>query len=163
MSPNRDPGKLEMKESIDILRKLINMLVGLTFVVTFLFVATLFINGNPEWVASFSEQSNDEKTVAANALEIVGGVHVPTGLLDGPGLSLVIRNCTGCHSAKLITQNSASASGWRGTIQWMQQTQGLWDLGENEDVIVRYLATFYAPTDDGRRRNLDEPEWYVLD
>lgn len=152
-----------MKEPIDLLGRLFNLIIGLTLVVAFLFVGVLFLNGNPEWVASFNKQSGEPVHQVVIALEIEEGMHVPTGLLDGPGLDMVIRNCTGCHSAKLITQNRATASGWRGTIEWMQETQGLWDLGVNEDTIVSYLATFYAPSSEGRRRNLAEPEWYMLE
>ncbi|MDW3194926.1 MAG: hypothetical protein R8G66_21315 [Cytophagales bacterium] len=153
-----------MKELINLLVKLFNLIVGLTFLVAFLFVGVLFLNGNPEWVASWSDATEEEVSLTMiKSSEIVDGVHTPTGLLDGPGLDMVIRNCTGCHSAKLITQNKATASGWRGTIQWMQETQGLWQLGENEEIIVWYLAEFYAPVDEGRRRNLPTPEWYELD
>lgn len=151
-----------MKEPIELLSKLFNMIIALTLLVTCLFLSVLFVNGNPEWIASMNKPEELSSKQVVNALEIIDGVHVPTGLLDGPGLDMVIRNCTGCHSAKLITQNKATASGWRGTIQWMQETQGLWDLGSNEDTIVNYLATFYAPVDEGRRRNLTEPEWYEL-
>lgn len=151
-----------MKEPIELLAKLFNMIIALTLLVAFLFLSVLFVNGNPEWMASLSEPREAQTTQVVKALEIVDGIHVPTGLLDGPGLDLVIRNCTGCHSAKLIIQNKATANGWRGTIQWMQETQGLWDLGVNEDTIVHYLATFYAPVDEGRRRNLSEPDWYEL-
>lgn len=151
-----------MNEPIELLRKLINLLIALTFVVAFLFLGILFIQGNPGWIESMSAPTDEEKTTLTENLEIAEGIHVPTGLLDGPGLKLVIRNCTGCHSAKLITQNKATASGWRGTIEWMQETQGLWDLGEQQEPIINYLATFYAPEAEGRRKNLKEPEWYVL-
>ena len=45
----------------------------------------------------------------------------------------------------------------------MQETQKLWDLGENEDIILDYLAEHYAPEDIGRRKNLENIEWYELD
>ena len=45
----------------------------------------------------------------------------------------------------------------------MQETQNLWDLGKNEDIIVKYLATYYAPEKKGRRQNLTNIEWYVLE
>lgn len=152
-----------MKDPINLLGQLFNLIIGLTLLVAFLFVGVLFLDANPDWVASLDSTSGEETSGVINKLEIVEGVHEPTGLLDGPGLDMVIRNCTGCHSAKLVTQNKATANGWRGTIQWMQETQGLWDLGENEEVIVNYLTTYYAPEEEGRRKNLQEPEWYVLD
>ena len=151
-----------MKELIDLLARLFNLIIGLTFLVAFLLVSLLFIRANPEWL-TFLNEPPEPQTVEKATVEIVDGIHEPTGLLDGPGLDMVIRHCTGCHSAKLITQNRATANGWRGTIQWMQETQGLWDLAENEVLIINYLATYYAPEEEGRRRNLPEPEWYVLE
>jgi hypothetical protein len=44
----------------------------------------------------------------------------------------------------------------------MQQTQGLWDLGDNEKPILDYLAKNYAPEDAGRRKQLTNVEWYIL-
>lgn len=97
-----------------------------------------------------------------NPNRIENGIHVRTGFVDGEGLNLVIANCTNCHSAKLVTQNRMSRERWEATIDWMQKTQNLWDLGENEEAIVNYLATHYAPTSVGRRQNLKNIEWYDL-
>lgn len=96
--------------------------------------------------------------------KIENGIHVQTGLAYAPGFDLVKANCTVCHSAKLVTQNRATKEGWEQMIQWMQATQGLWDLGENKDRIIDYLATNYAPEEKGRRENLNmkELEWYIL-
>ena len=51
---------------------------------------------------------------------------------------------------------------WLATIRWMQETQNLWDLGENETAIVNYLAKNYAPNKVGRRQNLTNIDWYEL-
>lgn len=92
------------------------------------------------------------------------GVNAESGLALGAGFKLVKQNCTVCHSAKLITQNRATRAGWATMIDWMQAKQGLWDLGENEPAILDYLATYYGvPENAGRRPNLEEIEWYVLD
>ena len=97
-------------------------------------------------------------------LEIIEGVHVETGLADDPNLPIIIANCTGCHSAKLITQNRATREGWKNMIVWMQATQKLWDLGENEEVILDYLESNYAPQQSASRRQiLTDIEWYQLD
>lgn len=94
---------------------------------------------------------------------IENGVHLRTGFVEGEGLQLVINNCTTCHSAKLVTQNRMSKEQWEATIRWMQETQNLWDLGKNEEKILNYLATHYAPTNKGRRQNLANLEWYALE
>ena len=104
-------------------------------------------------------QLNPEEEIS----EIVDDIHVATGLKAGTGLELVITNCTGCHSARLVTQNRMDRQTWATTIKWMQQTQGLWDLGDNTDVILDYLAENYAPTKKGRRAQLTDIEWYELD
>lgn len=97
--------------------------------------------------------------------EIVNGIHVPTGLIYDEGFEIVRATCTACHSAKLVTQNRATKEGWTQMIRWMQETQGLWDLGANEGPIVSYLAKNYAPEEIGRRANLEVAaiEWYILE
>lgn len=96
---------------------------------------------------------------------IENGIHVQTGLVYAPGFELVKANCTVCHSSKLITQNRATKEGWEQMIDWMQETQGLWDLGNKKEKIVTYLAKNYAPESKGRRENinLSEVEWYILE
>lgn len=96
---------------------------------------------------------------------IENGIHIRTGLHADPNLKIVVSACTSCHSAKLITQNRATRDGWESMIRWMQATQGLADLGVSEPRILDYLATYYAPIDTGRRKNLDVDaiEWYVLE
>tara|TARA_R110002051_G_scaffold262306_2_gene322224 strand:+ start:11274 stop:11756 length:483 start_codon:yes stop_codon:yes gene_type:complete len=95
--------------------------------------------------------------------KIENGIHVRTGFVDGEGLMLVVQNCTNCHSAKLVTQNRMSKEKWLATIRWMQKTQNLWDLGTNEEPILNYLSTYYAPNQIGRRENLKDIEWYELE
>lgn len=95
--------------------------------------------------------------------KIENGIHIRTGFVEGEGLMLVVNNCTNCHSAKLVTQNRMSKERWTATIRWMQETQNLWDLGGNEEPIINYLATHYAPTQKGRRQNLANIEWYELE
>lgn len=106
---------------------------------------------------------NNPSTQLLDNLEIVNGIHKQTGLIEGDGLELVIQNCTPCHSSKLITQNHMSKERWVSTIKWMQETQNLWDLGENEAIIVNYLATYYPPKKKGRRVQLTNIEWYELE
>ena len=93
------------------------------------------------------------------------GIHVQTGLVYEDGFEEVRAICTSCHSAKLVTQNRATRDGWKEMIRWMQETQGLWELGPAEPKILDYLAKYYAPEAAGRLSNLDiaEIEWYILD
>jgi len=85
-----------------------------------------------------------------------------TGLVLAPGFTTVKENCLRCHSPKLITTKRATREGWLTTIRWMQQTQGLGDLGSAEPVILDYLTNHYARTQTGRRPALQVAEWYKL-
>lgn len=93
---------------------------------------------------------------------VTNGIHVRTGLVAADGFMTVVNNCTNCHSAKLIVQNRMNEERWKATIKWMQETQNLWELGENEQIIVDYLVTNYPPQQKGRRQNLENIEWYAL-
>lgn len=115
---------------------------------------------------SLSENKNEPlKKIAPSALEkqIKDGIHQPTGLIADDNLMLIIANCTGCHSAKLITQNQATREGWESIIRWMQKNQNLHDLGDNERAILDYLAEHYAPKAKGRRPPLENVDWYKLE
>ncbi|WP_299051265.1 monoheme cytochrome C [uncultured Polaribacter sp.] len=116
---------------------------------------------------TFSIFKKDPSIVAYSNVEdedkIENGKHVRTGLVDAEGLMTVVNNCTNCHSAKLVTQNRMNAERWNATIKWMQETQGLWDLGDNQKIIVNYLVTNYPIQDIGRRANLTNIEWYELE
>lgn len=115
----------------------------------------------------FSNQEPEETIVAVPQEDdydkIENGIHVRTGLIEAPGLMETVTNCTNCHSSKLVTQNRMSAERWKATIRWMQETQNLWDLGKNEDIIINYLVENYPQKASGRREILSEIEWYVLE
>ncbi|MCG2461996.1 monoheme cytochrome C [Flavobacteriaceae bacterium F89] len=85
-----------------------------------------------------------------------------TGFIVDTGMSETIQNCTPCHSAKMVTQNRMTRDGWLASIRWMQETQNLWPLGDNEPIILDYLAKNYAPANKGRREPLTNIEWYKL-
>jgi PDZ domain-containing secreted protein len=120
-------------------------------------LVVLFLSQKP------GEEPLPDKIVEVSGFqEIVDGKHVATGLIADEGLNLVIAHCTGCHSAKLVTQNRFNKEGWTRVIRWMQETQNLWDLGESEEAIVEYLSKHYAPEFAGRRMPLTEMEWYEL-
>ena len=103
-----------------------------------------------------------EETKLSDPNRIVDGIHVRTGLMEADGLQEVINNCTSCHSSKLIIQNRMNREQWYATIRWMQETQGLWDLGDDQEVIVDYLIQNYPPFKKGRRQALSNIEWYMI-
>ena len=91
---------------------------------------------------------------------VVDGIEVESGLIYDKGYLLVKQNCANCHSLELVTQNNASRAGWEENIRWMQETQGLWDLGTSEGPILDYLSKNYGPKESSRRANLKNIEWY---
>ncbi|KPM46800.1 hypothetical protein AFM12_17885 [Jiulongibacter sediminis] len=87
-----------------------------------------------------------------------------SGLMLDQNLMLVKSQCTACHSAKLITMNRFTRTGWKEKIVWMQKTQNLWDLGESEPAVLDYLEKYYSPEPQAsRRKNLEDIEWYKLE
>ncbi|MBD0851769.1 monoheme cytochrome C [Maribacter arenosus] len=144
--------------------RLLLSLFGLFAVMVF---TLLFIMYNPDLFKKADLNVGEEKQYVAVTDEedfdkIENGIHLRTGLVDAEGLMTVVNNCTNCHSAKLVTQNRMNKERWVSTIRWMQETQNLWDLGPNEEVIVNYLVTNYPPSKKGRREILKDIEWYVL-
>ena len=106
-------------------------------------------------------------TSLPTALVVTDSVkHDPTtGLVVDERLTLVVAQCTACHSSKLILQNRFTRDGWKEKIRWMQRTQKLWDLGETEPVVLDYLVKYYGPEQkafDGRRKPMPAVQWYKL-
>ena len=62
------------------------------------------------------------------------------GLPAGDGVDLVMENCTACHSIEIIRENHMSLKAWDKTITWMQEKQGLWELGKDRKIILDYLS-----------------------
>ncbi|NQX77736.1 monoheme cytochrome C [Gilvibacter sp.] len=127
------------------------MVIGL--VMAYVNDPSIFDSKDDSWVAVPEEDPD----------LIVDGIHQRTGLIEAEGLMAVVSNCTSCHSAKLITQNRMNAERWNTTIAWMQETQNLWDLGDQQEVIVNYLVTNYPPKAKGRRMALTDIQWYELE
>jgi len=108
---------------------------------------------------------NSNKDVSIDQIEKMAAQNdalIVDGLVKNKGYDIVKANCTACHSSKLVTQNRATREGWKSMIRWMQETQNLWELGDNEDIILDYLTKNYAPIYKGRRQNLANVEWYEL-
>jgi hypothetical protein len=124
----------------------------------------IYYVNNPD---AFNFSKTSDKLVTApiedDSDRIENGIHVRTGLVEADGLMTVVNNCTNCHSAKLVTQNRMNSESWNTTIKWMQETQNLWDLGGNQEIIVNYLVTNYPPKAKGRRMVLTDIDWYELE
>jgi len=116
---------------------------------------------HPEWF--LTKMKTGEILDTSRVSEFKNGSHLTTGFAEDENLQLVIGNCTSCHSAKLVTQNRATRDGWKSMIEWMQETQGLWELGDNEPLILDYLAKHYGPKKQGRRAPLNDIDWYDLE
>ena len=129
------------------------LIVICAFVLIMAIIGVYFVDKDGEMYQEVAEEDPDR---------IENGIHLRTGLIAADGLMETVNNCTNCHSAKLLTQNRLSKEGWVSAIRWMQETQNLWDLGENEKIIVNYLTTNYPPEIKGRRGNLGEINWYEL-
>jgi CxxC motif-containing protein (DUF1111 family) len=94
----------------------------------------------------------------------IAGENAQTALASGEGMELVQANCGACHSLALVTQNRMSRERWISTIRWMQDKQGLWDLGESEARIVDYLQQYYGVTEPRwRRKPLNLPDLEELE
>lgn len=148
-------------------KQVYRMLVVVWCIVLLGAVFAVYVLVDPS-LSAFKDKSETELSVVRDEVteddwdKVENGIHLRTGFVEGEGLLAVVNNCTSCHSAKLVTQNRMSKERWVATIRWMQETQNLWDLGENEEVIVNYLAKNYAPTNVGRRENLQTTAWYDL-
>jgi len=119
-------------------------------------IGSIYFFGEPKTELVEVEANTDDP----NRLE--NGIHVRTGFIEAPGMQETVNNCTSCHSAQLVIQNRMDADRWKSTIDWMQKTQNLWDLGDNEDIIVNYLVNNYPVIEKGRRAALEDVEWYEL-
>ncbi|MCI4669250.1 MAG: monoheme cytochrome C [Bacteroidia bacterium] len=144
--------------------KLLNLTMlamGITFLGLLAGFMIIFILQNPD----FGKADPDElaKTEESQEDLIVDGKDQATGFVAEGDYLLVKTTCTACHSSKLVLQNRATREGWKEMIVWMQETQKLWDLGENEDKILDYLAKYQGPVKKGRRSPLEVEEWYVIE
>lgn len=145
------------KDFLKIFGRLFKVVVSAMVVLVVALVTAWFTYEYPGWYKSTKEP--EPQTKATNETP-----PVDEGLfVEGDHRLLVIANCTGCHSGKLVTQNRATREGWRNMIRWMQETQNLKDLGQDEEKILDYLSKNYAPTTQGRRQNLVVDEWYELE
>ncbi|UCS93648.1 hypothetical protein KZP23_00995 [Echinicola marina] len=148
------------KELINALKRLLSWLLGISIFLVVFMVGLLIINQNPAMMISEEKEDKPEPLIHSDLVK--DGIHVATGLVAKEGYETVIANCTNCHAADLVIQNRGDRAHWESLIKWMQATQGLWDLGKNEEIIVSYLSENYSAEQKGRRANLSGIEWYEL-
>lgn len=152
--------------SLDMSRLLHLLMVSMVVLVMVLAGVIAGFTTYSEYLAHYFIPESDKPANPVLAEElpaIVDGVDTESGLIAEGDWEIVRANCTSCHTASIITQNKQTRDGWEHLIHWMQETQGLWDLGKNEPLILDYLATYYAPEETGRRKQLQDIEWYILD
>jgi hypothetical protein len=91
-------------------------------------------------------------TASSVAAEQTRGIDPTTGLVVTAGWELASAHCGACHSHRLVTAQRGDAEFWLRTIRWMQKTQNLWQIPDDqEQVLISYLAENYNETDWGRR------------
>jgi cytochrome c5 len=92
--------------------------------------------------------AEDANLKDSNTKEVIAKKTYPvdpeSGLIMAPGWEVVNYQCNACHTSMIIPQNSGTKAVWRETIQWMIDTQGLWDLSETWDPVLDYLSTHYG-------------------
>lgn len=150
----KEPLHRQIKSLSKILFAFVFALIAMTGVMVYL------LNHQDILTVSVDYESLSEEEIKSVTLD--EETILQSGFINDEGVSLVIQNCTQCHSSKLVTQNRMSKEGWESTIAWMQETQNLWGLGTRKDPIVHYLAKNYGPESKGRRQNLTNIEWYKL-
>lgn len=147
--------------------ELVRRLNTLTYIATFFIVLSLLMLTMPETMEEFfAVETPVVDTIPSDVVSdtlVIDGIHVATGLIAADGYEIVSARCIRCHKAATITQNRMDRDGWEEAIRWMQDTQGLEDLGDHEVIILDYLAKHYAPEKKGRRPNLENIEWYDLE
>lgn len=164
--------KLDPKDRVVVLIAKMHFKLGLTLlffglllVINQFWPDTIFSEYKSENISTSPAIQSSEYVyipIAFDPADVKDGIHIPTGMIADTGCAEVIQNCGACHSLELVKQNKATKEGWKEKIVWMQQTQKLWDLGLQEEVILNYLAKNYGPQNTGRRKNLENIEWYKL-
>ena len=79
-------------------------------------------------------------------------------LPEGKGQSLVIQNCTACHSPYLLRQQRLDQKQWLTIIQKMQKEHGLWPIAEKvQKIIANYLAKNFGPSKEQTKNSIMSP------
>ena len=152
-----------MQQNSSEYKKLIKKAERLAYSAIFLMsisIGLLFLKIYDPTLSIFQGKQEVAEVIDEDLIE--NGIHVRTGFVDDVGLMTVVNNCTNCHSSKLVIQNRMNEDRWNATIKWMQETQNLWPLGDNQKIIVDYLVKNYPPVEKGRRASLTNINWYEL-
>lgn len=151
----------KQEEFYNRIKKIYHFLVLLFCLLGIVIFGLIYYMIDPD-LSAFQDKTETYVNTQTDEDRIENGIHVRTGLIEAEGLMTVVNNCTNCHSALLVIQNRMNAERWIASIKWMQETQNLWDLGENQEIIVNYLVTNYPPKEKGRREILTNIDWYEL-
>lgn len=152
----------KQEEFYNRIKKIYHFLVLLFCLLGIVIFGLIYYMIDPD-LSAFQDKTETYVNTQMEEDRIENGIHVRTGLIEAEGLMTVVNNCTNCHSALLVIQNRMNAERWIATIKWMQETQNLWDLGGNREIIVNYLVTNYPPKEKGRREILTNIDWYELE
>jgi hypothetical protein len=139
------------------------LVMGVGLVVVFILVGGSYALLFKKNQVAYVEQSANDTDWEEEDYEIENGREIGTGLLVDKNWTLIKRHCTQCHTTKIITQNRASREGWASMILWMQETQNLWDLGEDLEGVLDYLARNYGVADEGFSSEMIIQEWYEIE
>ena len=86
------------------------------------------------------------------------------GFPSGPGIDLVLGNCTICHSTSIILQNHMDREAWDKTITWMQKEQGMWELeADDRKAILEYLSKHQGINQNMNRNSKRKQSMYEFD
>ena len=69
-------------------------------------------------------------------------------LPPGEGAEEVYYNCIACHSLRTVTNQRFSRRVWDEVLDWMVDTHGMQELGDEREIILDYLVTHLGPDSD---------------
>ena len=142
--------------------KLLSWMVGLLVVASLFVLAGMPLINEKTSESQVVQQPDLNKDFDPSDYTIIDGVEQESGFIVDDHWEMTMLTCTACHSGKIVTQNNASREDWEKMIRWMQKTQGLWDLGDQEKPILDYLAKNYGITQSGRRPAAESSDWYEI-
>ena len=64
---------------------------------------------------------------------------------DKEAYELVDAYCTACHSASIVMQQRATPERWKELLVWMEQTQGMAKIPDEDEVLIlEYIGTHFS-------------------